>query len=126
MKYHHYCYCDLYYELVLHILVDTTPGSIDPIFANSWRNVLKDSGSLEKISKHENTFTFLLNLMPDTDLPKLINSFKTISSRKLKKTYEIKDGGVWNRGYYIRTIESPTINNDKPQWLKAIEKINKG
>jgi len=80
-------------------------------FSEIIKNILeKNNGSLLNIAGEEDNIQILFEINPVTSLTKLINSVKTVSSRILRKTYNLESlnkeklGKLWDPSYLILTV----------------------
>ncbi|MBV1767495.1 MAG: IS200/IS605 family transposase, partial [Methanobacterium sp.] len=103
------------YSLTYHLVLVTKYRKqvINPKIYSRLREIFQNIGRKYNIHLQESNYetdhiNFLFKAKPDTVLLKFINSYKSASSRLIKKEYpEIKEklwkGAFWKIGYFIST-----------------------
>ncbi|KAB7891270.1 IS200/IS605 family transposase [Poseidonibacter ostreae] len=67
--------------------------------------VKRNDCDIVNLKIEDTSIGFILNFLTRTTLSKIINSFKAVSSRKLRANFScFKDGSVWNRKYLVLSI----------------------
>ena len=61
-----------------------------------------------KVDTSECHMEVIFDGTPSTDLVKLINALKTTTSRKLKKVISSETERIWERSYYLATMDMVT------------------
>jgi putative transposase len=113
---------DLKYHLVIvtkyrrKILTKEMIGDIKELVSNILSNILSNNkNSLIELNGEEDHIHMIIELKPTAQLPKIINTIKTVSSRILRKKYNLKSlvrnkNILWSPSYFITTCGNTTID----------------
>jgi len=108
----------LHYHLVLVIKYrrKVIIGNVPKLLVEIFKNIGKSYGIiLEEFNWEEDHIHFLFRAKPQTELVKFINSYKSASSRIVKKQFsEIKyllwNNKFWKTGYFLSTTGGANID----------------
>lgn len=120
-SYHHTVY-NLKYHLVF--VTKYRKKCLSPEILDYLNTVFKDlcgkwDIELEEFGGEKDHIHILLNCHPSLELSKMVNNFKTVSSRYTRKYYSdhlntyLWKGGLWSRAYYISTVGGAPIETIK-------------